>query len=360
MTAQGIALAILPTALLVLFSGCTPSKSQPAPAPTKPMEMKRDGPPNAFDLCNTAEEKIAAGNYVAALKDLEGAASLQPKMARIFHLKGVVHGQLGQAQEALKAFVSVMAIDAKYNNTEFRLEAGEVFLAANQPRATLGILGRAESLSPRLRLLSARARVAAGDHRGALADIALAKAEESTREEATVLEAKLEAQILARKTHYLPTSRPERLSEAELTVAGLASLRLPIGFKVRGKRARARREYGDTEVVLSLAKANVDGEGPAAWREAMASDAKLRSAYVAASRLSEEGAREEVFLHLVEPSAESGMFDPFNIVRYQWLIRGSSSQALVVVELEVPKTERDLPDDVRQDILAAVATLKVN
>jgi tetratricopeptide (TPR) repeat protein len=310
--------------------------------------------PSAFDLCTRAERKLAAGDAAAALADLEGAAALDSAQPWIYHLQGIACLRLGQASEAIKAFERTSALDPTYRAPDFLLEAGRALLDASRPRDALRLAERSKAPEPSLLVLMARARLALGDLPGAAATVDKALSSDPTLKSAEKLKGELAAQLQARESRYTPGAAPERLGEGKLKIAGLATLRLPKTFAARGRKARCKHEAG--EILMTLTRAEDPGGETIAWVTQLAEADRRHGGRVVASRTS-VGDRDGVFLHVVEPSPESGMFDPFSIVRYRWLLRGPKGSVEILAEGELGEEDTDFPDDVRQDLLAAVASL---
>ncbi len=344
----GRSLMILSAFLVASLTGCPQQGTSSSGGQTE------TSLPSAFDLCNRAEGELAAGDVSAALTNLEGAAALDPTQPRVYHLQGIARRRLGQAAEALKAFERTSALDPNYRAPDFLLEAGRALLDANRPQDALRLAERSGAPEPPLLVLMARARFAVDDLSGSMEDLDKALARNPALKSALALKEEFKAQDQARESRYTPATAVERLGDHTLQVTGLAKIRLPKTFQARGKKARCKHAVG--EILLSLKQAKDAGGEASAWAAELSTAAKARGERVVASRAS-IGDWAGVFLHVIEPSPESGMFDPFAIVRYRWLVRGPKGTVEIRAEGELDPKETDLPDDIRLDLLAAVASL---
>ncbi|MHC4780134.1 MAG: tetratricopeptide repeat protein, partial [Planctomycetota bacterium] len=288
---------------------------------TRPQSQgKSAAPPNALDLCLRAEGKLAAGDADGALKDLEGASQLDPKFQRIFHLKGAALMELGRGKDAKEAFVTVIALDHAYADIDFLEKAGLTFVEQGEPQIALNIMNRAQSLTPALMLVSAKAKAKLGDFQGARRDLDEALASPQIPEGAEAFRRELEKGAEEQKTHYVPAADPERLGKKSMELKGSLALVLPRDFspRVTSKGAKARAK--SVEATLAVRPYSGEGEGLEAWRKNLESASEKRGILVKNSMATELAGHRGFFLHLVEPGPESGMFDPFMIIRYQWVV----------------------------------------
>lgn len=360
--------ALLPRLLAALLvaaaAGCPPGPPAPtgsagtpgAPQPTAGGTAGSLGP-NADDLCNRAEGKLAAGQVAEALADLEGAASLEKTNPRVFHLKGVAHTRLGELEDAKADFARVLSLQPPYTDPTFVAEAVGTYVAAGDPRGAEPFLARAPQGTGPTRLLQARVKAALGDLTGAAQDLKAALAAVPPAPGAEEFQAELAKQEGARRSRYVPTPAERRLGAVTLSLAGRLQLRLPSGFEPAGSGDSPRAvRRGDPEVSLRLKPIADLGDDLAAALSAAASGERNAGATVTAAQQLEIAGAPGYFLGVVEPGPESGMFDAFAVVRYRWVVLTEAGGVEIRVEAEVAPDATDLPDEVRLDLLAALAT----
>lgn len=332
--------------------------ADPAPAPAAQPERSPADLPNAWELSNKAEEAMEAGDYLAALKDLDYAGQLEGGNPRVMHLQGVCYARLGKAREARDAFAMAFATSRDYADPQFLAEGAKAYLAAGDARNAIKFVNRAEEPDGELLVVSARVKLRLGDNAGALAAAKAALAADPVPAEAEAINREVADRIRALKTHYLPAADPERLGEGALALDGKLRLQLPRGFAATGSAARPRARLRGQEVSLRLAPVEGLERDLGKARRAWGERAMNAGATVQASKPVKVAGAPGFFLHVVEPGPESGMFDAFAIVRYRWILWTQGGPAEVQVEAEVEPSATDLPDEVRRDVLAAVATLE--
>lgn len=343
-----------------LLASCSNGPAPPAsrgPAAAAEQEPGPDPRRVAADLCDQAQAALLADDPAGALDDLQLAASLDPGAARISWLRGTALQRLGRPAEAHPAFTRALALEPEQRDPALLLRATQAMLDAGAPAEALTVVARATPPSGELLVLAARARSTLEDVPGAIADLERALALSPPPQDAAELLAGLRARSDQLRSQYVPAADPERLGEATLALADRAHLRLPLGFSSGGSVSAPRGRRGN--VVMRLSSRADPGGELAAWTQALLQQAAARGARVVRSCAVHVAGLEAVALHEVESGPTSGMFAPFDVVTYRWVVRGGLAPVEVVMETEVARGVEDVAPALRQDVLAALATLEV-
>ncbi len=83
------------------------------------------------DVLEPARERIEAGEYRAALKELESLQAEQPGDADIYNLLGYSHRKLGEYEQAERYYKRALSIDPEHRGANEYL--GELYLQTNRP-----------------------------------------------------------------------------------------------------------------------------------------------------------------------------------------------------------------------------------
>lgn len=89
-----------------------------------------DGPSGRNANLVTAEEKIKAGDYAAAIESLSKVTKAEPKNADAYNYLGYSHRKLGQFDEALGYYQKALSIDPDHLGANEYL--GELYLQTSQ------------------------------------------------------------------------------------------------------------------------------------------------------------------------------------------------------------------------------------